>query len=92
MGYTKGLDGKLQPVPEEALIVQEIFHLYLSGYSSLRIKKYLEQRQKRTVMGKNTWQATVIDKMLSNEKYIGVVLMQKTYTIDFLTKQRVRND
>ena len=41
MGYTKGLDGKLQPVPEEALIVQEIFHLYLSGYSSLRIKKYL---------------------------------------------------
>ena len=92
MGYTKGLDGKLKPVPEEALIVQEIYHLYLSGYSSLRIKKYLEQQQKRTVMGKTTWQTTVIDKMLSNEKYIGAALMQKTYTIDFLTKQRVRND
>ena len=43
-------------------------------------------------MGKTVWQPTVIDKMISNEKYIGAALMQKTYTTDFLTKQRVRNN
>lgn len=92
MGYTKGQDGKLQPVPEEAAVVQEIFHMYLIGCSALQIKKYLDQHQRRTVMGKTVWQATVIDKMISNEKYIGAALMQKTYTVDFLTKQRVKNN
>lgn len=42
MGYTKGPDGKLQPVPEEAAVVQEIFRLYLIGCSGVQIKKYLE--------------------------------------------------
>ncbi|MDY2997123.1 MAG: recombinase family protein [Faecalimonas sp.] len=92
MGYTKGPDGKLEPVPEEAVVVQEIFHLYLIGYSGVQIKKYLEQHQRRTVMDKTVWQPTVIDKMVSNEKYIGAALMQKTYTVDFLTKQRVKNN
>lgn len=92
MGYTKGPDGKLQPVPEEAAVVQEIFRLYLIGCSGVQIKKYLEQHQRRTVMGKTVWQPTVINKMISNEKYIGAALMQKTYTTDFLTKQRVRNN
>lgn len=77
MGYTKGPDGKLQPVPEEAAVVQEIFRLYLIGCSGVQIKKYLEQHQRRTVMGKTVWQPTVIDKMISNEKYIGAALMQK---------------
>lgn len=92
MGYTKGSDGKLKPVMEETEIVREIFHLYFIGYSISRIKKYLEQHKRKTVMGKIVWQPTVIDKMLSNEKYIGSALMQKTYTLDFLTKQRVKND
>lgn len=92
MGYTKGSDGKLKPVREETEIVREIFHLYLIGYSIIRIKKHLEQYKRKTVMGKIIWQPSVIDKMLSNEKYIGSALMQKTYTVDFLTKQRVKND
>ena len=45
MGYTKGPDGKLQPVPEEAAVVQEIFRLYLIGCSGVQIKKYLEEIQ-----------------------------------------------
>jgi site-specific DNA recombinase len=34
---------------------------------------------------------TVIDKILTNEKYIGDALLQKTYTVDFLTKKKVMN-
>jgi len=30
--------------------------------------------------------------MLSNEKYKGYALLQKTYTVDFLTKKRVENN
>ena len=41
--------------------------------------------------GKNLWHATVIDKMLSNEKYMGDALLQKTYTVDFLSKKKVIN-
>ena len=41
--------------------------------------------------GNTVWQATVIDKMLTNEKYMGDALLQKTYTVDFLTKKKVVN-
>lgn len=92
MGYTKDTHGQLQIVPEEAETVREIFRLYLIGHSSAFIAKQLEQNDMKTVMGKIKWQLTVIDKMLSNEKYMGAALLQKTYTVDFLTKQRAKNN
>lgn len=91
LGYTKDKDGNLVVVPEEAKLVRRIFRLYLEGNSSYRIKRILEADGIRTVTGNAVWQATVIDKMLSNEKYMGDALMQKTYTIDFLTKKKVIN-
>ena len=42
--------------------------------------------------GKETWSTSTIDRMLSNEKYIGQVLIQKTYTPDFLTGKQEKND
>lgn len=92
MGYTKDVAGQLQIVPKEAEIVRSIFRLYLIGHSSTFIARYLEQHNMKTVMGKTKWQLTVIDKMLSNEKYMGVALLQKTYTVDYLTKQRAKNN
>lgn len=56
-----------------------------------RIKRILESEGIRTVTGNTVWQATVIDKMLTNEKYMGDALLQKTYTVDFLTKKKVVN-
>ena len=41
--------------------------------------------------GKAEWSTSTIDRMLSNEKYIGRVLMQKTHTPDFLTGRQVKN-
>lgn len=91
LGYTKDKEGNLIVVPEEAELVRRIFRLYLEGNSSYRIKRVLEDDGIPTVTGKTVWQASVIDKMLSNEKYMGDALMQKTYTVDFLTKKRVMN-
>jgi len=91
LGYTKNKDGNLVIIPEEADLVRRIFRLFLEGNSSYKIKRILEADGIPTVTGKTVWQATVIDKMLSNEKYMGDALMQKTYTVDFLTKKKVIN-
>ena len=91
LGYTKGPDGVLRIVPEEAEIVQKIFDLYIQGNGVRKIKKYLESHGIKTVTGKTEWSTSTIDRMLSNEKYVGQVLMQKTYTPDFLTGKQVKN-
>lgn len=91
LGYTKGTDGVLQIVPKEAEIVRKIFDLYIQGNGVRKIKKYLESHGIKTVTGKTEWSTSTIDRMLSNEKYVGQVLMQKTYTPDFLTGKQVKN-
>jgi len=92
LGYTKDKNGELVIVPEEAELVRRIFRLYLEGLSVIQIIKILESEKITTVTGGTKWWDSTITKMLSNEKYMGDVLQQKTYTIDFLTKKRVKND
>lgn len=92
LGYTKGEDGVLIIVPEEAEIVRKIFALYLEGNGVRKIKRYLEENGIKTVTGKREWSTSTIDRILSNEKYIGQVIMQKTYTPDFLTGKQKRNE
>lgn len=45
-----------------------------------------------TGAGKTKWHTSTINKILRNEKYIGDALLQKTYTTDFLTKKRIKNN
>ena len=91
LGYTKDAEGQLVIVPEEAEIVRKIFSLYLEGNGVRKIKRYLEEHGIRTVTGKSEWSTSTIDRMLSNEKYMGTLLLQKTYTPDFLTGKQVKN-
>lgn len=91
LGYTKDEGGNLVIVPKEAELVRRIFRLYLEGLSCMKIAERLTNEGILTVTGKNGWHATVIHKMLSNEKYMGDALLQKTYTVDFLMKKRVLN-
>ena len=92
MGYTKDDKGNLAIVPEEAEIVRRIFRMYLEGSSLVQITRALEEDKIKTVTGKDKWNTSVISRMLVNEKYMGDALLQKTYTVDFLTKKRVKND
>ena len=92
LGYTKDEDGNLVIVPEEAVIVKRIFREYLEGSSIINIARGLQRDGIKTVTGLDHWHPGTIDKMLSNEKLCGDACMQKTYTVDFLTKKKVKND
>ena len=89
LGYTKDKDGNLVIVPEEAEIVKRIYREYLEGSSMLQIARGLEADGILTGAGNPRWHTSTINKILRNEKYIGDALLQKTYTVDFLSKKRV---
>lgn len=92
MGYTKDEDGNLIIVPEEAEIIKRIYREYLEGKSLAGIGRNLEKDGILTAAGKPKWRPETLKKILTNEKYIGDALLQKTITVDFLTKKRVKNE
>ncbi|MGB4659123.1 MAG: recombinase family protein [Mobilitalea sp.] len=92
MGYTKDEEGNLIIVPEEAEIIKRIYREYLEGKSLAGIGRDLEKYGILTAAGKPRWRPETIKKILLNEKYIGDALLQKTFTVDFLTKKRVKNE
>ena len=89
--YYNDEDGNLAIDETEAKNVRLIYNLYLQGKSVLGIVRELERLGIKSPTGKATWPKRTIDVMLSNDKYMGDVLQQKTYTIDFLTKKRVNS-
>ena len=82
-------EGNLVIIPEEAELVKRIFREYLEGSSMDRIKKGLEADGILTVTGKKKWYTSTIRGMLSNEKYMGDALLQKTYTCLLYTSRCV---
>lgn len=92
LGYTKDANGNLIIEPKQAEIVKRIYREYLEGYSMDKIAASLEADGILTGAGKAKWHTSTINKILRNEKYIGDALLQKTYTTDFLTKTRVKNN
>lgn len=91
LGYDKGDDGNLAINHEEAKIVRYIFGLSLLGKSSFSIAKELTNKGIPTPAGKSTWRQTTIISILTNEKYAGNAILQKTYSPDFLSKKRKVN-
>lgn len=92
LGYQKGADGKPEIVPDEAETVHLIYELFLDGLSFTRIKNALESKGKLTAMGNQIWSESNIKSILKNEKYVGDVLLQKTFTADCITKKVVKNN
>ena len=77
-GYEVGLNGDLTVNPDEAQVVRWIFERYLAGDSLGKIAAGLERQGILSPTGKPKWNREAIDKLLSNEKYTGRVLLQKT--------------
>ena len=92
LGYTKDADGHLIIDPDQAEIVRRIYREYLEGFSMDKIAAGLERDGVLTGAGKAKWHTSTINKILRNEKYMGDALLQKTYTTDFLTKKRIKNN
>ena len=55
LGYTKGPDGTLQVVPEEAEVVRKVFDLYVQGNGVHKIKRYLEEHGIKMATGESEW-------------------------------------
>jgi len=92
LGYDKDESGNLIINEEQAKVVRRIYRDYLSGKGPNRIAKDLEREGILNWNGKSKWYESTVRKILSNEKYKGDALLQKTYTIDFLSKKRAENN
>ena len=92
LGYRKGKDGRPEVVPEEAKIVRDIYRMFLDGMTIRNIAKELTERGIKTPGGKDVWSVSTIRSILSNEKYKGDALLQKTYTLDYLSKTVKKNN
>ena len=88
LGYEKGPDGLPQIVEEEAEIIRTIYDLYLQGHTFRYISEYLTDNGIKTPRGKDVWSVSTIKCILTNEKYKGDARLQKTYTVDYLTKEK----
>ena len=92
LGYEKGSDGFPKIVPEEAAIIRRIYSSFMSGKTPFTIAKMLTSEGIATPSGKSLWQASTIESILTNEKYRGSALLQKSFTVDFLTKKKKANE
>lgn len=92
LGYDADEDGNLVINREQARIVERIYDEFLSGKTVEYIKRIFEKEGVENWDGKTKWQASTIKSILRNEKYKGDAILQKSYTVDFLTKKRAKND
>lgn len=91
LGYRKGADGEPEIVPSEAAIVERIFNLYLAGETVDKISKMM-QAENYDIPGKTiSFSKGMIMNMLSNERYCGDAILQKSVTIDCIEKKRKKN-
>ena len=89
--YEKGEDGMPQIIPEQADVVRSIYDRYLTGASLRMLKDWLESEQIPNGAGGAEWTISSIRSILTNEKYCGDVLLQKTYISDCISRKVIRN-
>ena len=92
LGYDMGPDRNLVVNPEQAKLVKRIYGMFLLGKSPFQIASTLTEEGIPPPGGKDHWNASNIRSILTNEKYKGDALLQKTYTVDFLTKKKKANE
>ena len=92
LGYRKGADGLPEIVPEEAETVRLIYKLFIGGRTVNYIANHLTQSGVPTPRGKAKWNTSTIESILTNEKYKGSAILQKKFTVDFLSKKMKVNE
>ena len=92
LGYRKGADGNPEIVPEEAETVRYIYRRFLAGDSYQTIMEDLQNKNILTPSGKTTWRYGTLHSILTNERYMGDAVINKTYTVDCISKKTKRNN
>ena len=91
LGYRKGADGNAEIIPEEAEVVKEIYRCYLDGMSMNLIANRLNEKGLTTKSSGSPYRKEVVRRILTNEKYVGDALLQKTFITDCFTKKSRKN-
>ena len=92
LGYRKGDDGLPEIVPEEAEVVRTIYRRFLDGMTPHQIARSLTRANIPTPRGREIWSESTVASILSNERYKGDALLQKSFCTDFLTKKFKKNE
>lgn len=92
LGYTKDENGNLIVDQKQAKVVQRIYSDFLHGYSPQAIARKLAEEGIENGNHSTKWYESNIRQILTNEKYKGDALLQKTFTVDFLSKKRTKNN
>jgi site-specific DNA recombinase len=92
LGYKK-VDDKIVVIEKEAEIVKKIYSDFLvKGKTPTGIAKELKRLEIKTPSGKNNnWTTNNIISILTNEKYKGDALLQKTFTENYLDQTIIKN-
>ena len=90
--FQKGPDREPEIIPKDAQTILMIAREFLNGDSLKRIKEKLEKAGIPSPAGEPKWTTQTIQRILQNEKYAGDVLLQKTYTADFLEGKVKKNN
>ncbi len=90
LGYGKDDCGETVIVESEARIIRFIYMLALSGKTPFHIAKMLNDYEIPSPMD-SIWIYSTVKNILTNEKYKGDAILQKRYTVDFLTKKMKDN-
>lgn len=91
-GYEKNENGEYQIVPEQAKVVKEIFTLYEHGESIDKIMKHLQKNHVPTPECGKAWSGCTVRKIITNERYCGDILLQKTICESHITHKQIKND
>lgn len=91
-GFRKGQDGAVEIDEEKAKVIRQIARWFLDGDSLHTIVDKLAQRHIPSPKGKETWSTATLRSLLTNEKYKGDALLQKTYRPSLFSDRAVQND
>lgn len=92
LGYEKGPNGTPVINQEQAKTVRRIYRNFMAGQTAWAIAKELTADGIPTPAGKSQWHTTTVESILTNEKYKGAALLQKTFTVDYLSKKIKTNE
>ena len=91
LGYRKGENGEPEIVPEEAAVVERIFQMFLAGMTLRDISAELQSENITFPDKEFMFIKRMVQNILRNEKYCGDCILQKTVTVDCITKERKIN-
>lgn len=89
---TKSVSRFARNTVDSLTTIRRIYGLFLQVRSPHAIAKLLTAEGIPSPGGKEAWSSSTVKSILTNEKYKGDALLQKVYTVDFLTKQKKVNE